>query len=426
MRKITLFFIAIFTLFSCESEYIYSDKDLGVNFGGTNVTQITSTGAQLSCVISNNANALDQAGFCVDKEKEPMLSTAEKKYELSGVNSASSESATIGCSVTSLEPATQYYVRPYVKIGSDVNYGQTVSFRTLSKSGANELIKLPIVFHIIYRDRTDPKQFVLTPTIKTIVDKCNGMLRNTYPNAKGIDTNIEIELAQYDNKGLLMTEPGIDRIESTEVEYNTKYFAENRKESLVEMWDPSSYINVWIFAFPDNNVVGQSYIAYTTNNNSLSGLIDGDYYFDHKPTYAHGVYMSNKFINNITVFSQSLTHEIGHYLGLFHVFESNSSGTCDIANDYCDDTNTYIRSLYEKNMGAIVGEELYRRKDCITSETYEATNYMDYDYCRFITFTPNQIARMRHVLKNSPLVPGASPSARSTKTEHPVPKARLM
>lgn len=429
MKKIRLSILIctiISTLFSCETEGLYDEKELNIGFSGTNISQISSTSVQLSCNISNNMQTLKSSGFCIDQTKDPIFSKALKKYELTGANNPSTEPINIGCSVSSLEPATQYYARPYAIIDSNVTYGQTVAFKTLSENNDSEVKKLPIVFHIIYQDKSNPRQFISTSSIKSITDKCNAMLRNTYTNATGIDTKIELTLAQYDNNGLLMAEPGINRVSSSTSEYDPEYFASGRKESINEMWDPSNYINIWIFTFPKDNIVGQSYIAYCSEDHQLAGLNKGDRYFYTLPTYAHGVYMSNKFISNISVFSQSLTHEIGHYLGLLHVFEAKDDKTCDAINDYCDDTNTYVRSLYESSILSIVPQSLYFRIDCTTSKIYEATNYMDYDYCRFTTFTPNQISRMHHVLKYSPLVPGAATPRSVTKTHYPEPKARLM
>ncbi|MEG1634129.1 MAG: M43 family zinc metalloprotease [Rikenellaceae bacterium] len=415
--------ICTILIYSCDTKTAVKESSINIDFSGVAITEITDASAQLSCNIKNNMQSLTSAGFCIGKNKDINYSNAPQKIEVTGAKIASSEPINIGCTVSSLEPSTQYFAKPYALIGTDVTYGQTISFRTLAVEHQGEVAvkKLPIVFHIIYENSSNPSQYISTSTIMNIVDRCNGMLRNTTDGAKGIDTKIELTLAQYDNNGVMMKEPGIDKIKSDKAEYDPDFFANYRKESISEMWDLSKYINIWIFAIPKDNIVGQSYLAYCTDSHPLGGLHKGDTYLYNTPTYAHGIYMSNKFIKNLTVFSQSLTHEIGHYLGLLHVFETKNENNCDVANDYCDDTNTYIRKEYEQTM--IRGS--YYRNDCLKSIRYEANNYMDYDYCFFTTFTPDQIARMQYVLRYSPLVPGA-PQPKPTKAVYEKPKARLM
>jgi len=87
---------------------------------------------------------------------------------------------------------------------------------------------------------------------------------------------------------------------------------------------------------------------------------------------------------------RTLTHEIGHFLGLLHTF-----GSCDKYTDYCEDT--------PPAGSATSGCPTVRPIACDGSAVM-IENYMDYsnDVCMH-AFTSDQITRMRTVLENSPL-----------------------
>ena len=102
--------------------------------------------------------------------------------------------------------------------------------------------------------------------------------------------------------------------------------------------------------------------------------------------------------------SQSLAHELGHYLGLFHAFSKDSK----VETDYCADTPDYNRAAYEQWLNTIpsfILTEAYQRNSR-NGNTFTSTNTMDYFYGWLNLFTDDQRTRVRHVLEYSPLVPG--------------------
>ena len=127
-------------------------------------------------------------------------------------------------------------------------------------------------------------------------------------------------------------------------------------------------------------------------------------------------------INSVfSAFAQKiiLAHELGHYLGLHHVFAETDNGTCEDT-DYCKDTPSYNRSEYEQWLNNLDKQNKYQLKDlakrysCEKGE-YEAHNIMDYAYCFYNEITLEQRKRIRHILNYSPLIPGPKESRIDTR-----------
>jgi len=100
-----------------------------------------------------------------------------------------------------------------------------------------------------------------------------------------------------------------------------------------------------------------------------------------------------------------MVHDLGHYLGLHHVFAEDN---CDSETDYCDDTPSYNRKEYEtwlSQNSELTIQEKYQRKGCDGME-FTSYNTMDYTYSYMDNFTADQFLRVRHVLEYSPLIPG--------------------
>ncbi len=313
--------------------------------------------------------------------------------------------------------------------------------------------QLPVIFHVLYQDKTDESQYISATRLKTLLTYINNMYKGgVYGESE--DCKLQFVLAEYDEDGEKLSTPGveyvyysgeypIDEIEFMYSEDNVKY-----------IWDPNEYINVMLYNFKQTDdeevVLGVSHMPYTVSgSNALEGLTTTSGTYIRKsqlgyplcssinsiyagPMEGGGYYQSSRYQNpnssSYTLISSdivvTMSHELGHYLGLFHAFtdsEDDDDGGSIIAaadscadTDYCEDTPSYNRSDYVNYLSSYLNSltssdldvyTLLRRQSCEGEEYYSA-NIMDYAYTLGYKISSDQKARIRNVLMYSPLIPG--------------------
>lgn len=288
--------------------------------------------------------------------------------------------------------------------------------------------KLPVVFHIIYdQDHdtpTDTVQNIKAETIAALVKGCNALYRQSNNST---DMGLELVPVTEDPDGNVLQEEGIDRVLRTNSAYRNAddFLASSNTQDAELMWNPNQYVNVYVFTCTDNSLLGVSHLALTSNQNGLAGLERGQAYYTQIPNFPWGIVLNNTHIYEEDAYT-TLAHELGHYLGLFHAFSENG---CD-ETDYCDDTQNYDRTAYTEWLSTQsdpANPELYQRTDCETGVSFTSDNIMDYDYSHLNRFTPDQYLRVRHVLENSPLIPGPKNiSVTKSMTATDLPVIRIM
>lgn len=262
--------------------------------------------------------------------------------------------------------------------------------------------ELPIIFHVIYEQgkENDSIQNVKSEVLHQLVDRANNLYRNGH---NSVNMNLKLVLATETPAGGTLPVPGVERIQNSILSYYNadNFLAQERPEFTALMWDPNKYINVYIFTCTQKDLLGVSHMALTPRQNSLEGLQANNYYYTQLPKVPWGIVLNNTFINEERAYT-TLAHELGHYLGLLHVFGEKD---CE-ETDYCDDTPSYNRKEYIANLKKEMQEqELYNRTGC-DGIPFISHNIMDYDFSHLNQFTLDQYKRVRHVLENSPLIPG--------------------
>lgn len=273
--------------------------------------------------------------------------------------------------------------------------------KKLQKSSkiAGIVITIPVVVHVIHGGEaigtapniTDLQVQSQITVLNQDFRKMTGTPGGTSTNPDAADVEIEFVLAKQDPNGNPTN--GIDRVNMCQPSWSTDEIESTVKPAT--FWDPSQYLNMWTVNFSRSDLLGY---AQSPDNSGLSGIstIGGDANTD-------GVVSGYKYFGSITqndgsfildtTFNKgrTMTHEVGHWLGLIHIWGDSNCGE-----DYCADTPVH----HKENYGCPSPIPL----SCDTPPVNEMIqNYMDYtdDACMNI-FTEDQKIRMVTVMNNSP------------------------
>lgn len=214
-------------------------------------------------------------------------------------------------------------------------------------SRSKETITIPIVVHVIYRQShsnlgigTNISNAQIEDQIRILNEdfsKTNNEFpnppRNTFVNYAD-NPNIKFCLATTDPDGNATN--GITRTMSTKNSFNYNTESNDMKRDNTggkDGWNPSKYLNIWVcdIASSGNSIVlGYAYLPGLQSWNAWKDGLVVD--FQHFGTIGSASSSSD---------GRTPTHEIGHYLGLYHTFCEASGGGC------CDNDNTWGSNVYD-------------------------------------------------------------------------------
>lgn len=279
---------------------------------------------------------------------------------------------------------------------------------------------LPVVFHVMYHNKSDKKQNPDKSQFTKILDAVNKLYA-----ADNMNMHIVFEMAKYNDEGEELEEPGIIRKKVDFKEYDPHEFLKD-EDYAEDVQNLKKYINIFVFRFAqassDATTLGLTTLPIVPTAYPLEYLVDTDTANEYAYlTTPYGVCINNEAIDewqdektvNPKYIVATVAHEIGHYIGLLHTF---SEIECE-EDDGCEDTpisdyNNYIEYITDyiaKQQAAgkkITIEEVAKRTDCITGKEFIADNILDYAYTIGDVFTADQKKRTRHVLKYGALTPG--------------------
>lgn len=289
-----------------------------------------------------------------------------------------------------------------------------------NKSQNGTVITIPVVVHVIHSGQNvgvapniSDTQVMSQLTVMTndFRKKINTPGYNT--NAVGADTEIEFVLAKVDPNGNPTN--GIDRVNlcrdywarGGEQYGYTDYINGTVKPKTI--WDPTKYMNMWSVDFADNGLLG--YAQFPSNSGlqgigANGGLATTDGVVAGYSTFGSMDYNDGTFIMQAGYDrGRTMTHEVGHFLGLRHIW-----GDANCGNDYCADTPQAHTANYVCNASIV---------SCDNPSVFEMVqNYMDYtnDTCMNI-YTNDQKTRIRTVMDNSP----RRLELKASTTDQPIP-----
>ena len=261
------------------------------------------------------------------------------------------------------------------------------------------LYKIPVIVHVVHNgEEVGTGANISEAQVQSQIAVLNEDFRkeegSNGDNTEGVDTQIEFYLATVDPEGNALAEPGIHRFNGGLPIWPTG-FATTVDSQLkpATIWDPTRYFNIWTVNF--GGFVGRSLLGYAQfpSDSGLPGLEE-----DEGSPETDGVVIGYKYfgsaekgsfpdLNQTYNLGRTCTHEVGHWLGLRHIW---GDGGC-LVDDFCEDTP----SSDEPNYSCLL------HTSCGSVDMIE--NYMDYtdDQCMNM-FTQDQKDRMMQVLLNSP------------------------
>ncbi len=258
--------------------------------------------------------------------------------------------------------------------------------------------QIPVVVHIVHNGEavgtgSNISEAQILSQIEVLnkdYNRQNADATNTPAEFLPVAGSLEIEfvMAKRDPSGLPTN--GINRVQGSRTSWSLSNDAELKSLSF---WPSEDYMNIWVTTLNGNDI-GYAQFPVST----LPGL----------ESYQNGVAERDGAVLDYRVFGTSdagtfelfedydkgrtVTHEIGHFLGLRHIWGdvSGCSGT-----DYVDDTPNQSTQTF--------GCPAHPRLSCSSNDMFQ--NYMDWtdDACMNL-FTNGQVNRMQFIL-DDPSVP---------------------
>ena len=356
MKKITFSLKALILTFALGS---------GIGFAQTKNQVPTAFGKRISASKINPENGLIT---CVTDEYEEFLQEQNPKRKT---------------------PAEfEAWLQPLVE-----NYK---SMQSVS-SESNGIITIPVVVHVIHSGQpvgTAPN--ITDAQVQSQITVLNNDFRrlagtpgfNTNP--VGADIQVQFALAKVDPNGNPTN--GIEHINLCESSWSLAGINNIVKPQTI--WDPTQYLNMWSVNLSGTAIMGYAQFPSASglpglNNNEGGAATDGvvgDYNTFGSSDYNDGTFILRPGYDK----GRAMTHEIGHWLGLKHIW---GDGGCSV-DDFCADTP----NAAAPNFGCAIGID-----SCPTDPGLDMVqNYMDYSTGTCMnTFTADQKARIITVLNNA-------------------------
>jgi Pregnancy-associated plasma protein-A len=243
----------------------------------------------------------------------------------------------------------------------------------------SKLITIPVVVHVVYKTEAEN---ISDAQVQSQIDSLNKDYRAKNNDRKKvpsvwkslvIDPNIEFRLATKDAKGKKTS--GITRTATKATSFGPNDTVKAKKTGGVDPWPTDRYLNIWVCA--------------------LSGGLLGYAQFPGGPSKTDGVVILNTAFGTTGIAKapfnkgRTATHEIGHYLGLRHIWGDRNDCSGD---DFVADTPRAREANY--------GKPKFPQITCNNGPNGDMfVNYMDYvDDAAMCMFTAGQVARMNATL----------------------------
>ncbi len=273
-------------------------------------------------------------------------------------------------------------------------------FKSLSptSSAIGTFYSIPVVVHVIYNPNVPAEKL----TFKQVEDQIKILSQdyqmqnltevNNFPSSfpvanKPVNCGISFCLAKQDPEGKPTN--GIEYRANNIIFTNTFDVKEYDRGGLGS-WDVNKYLNIWVCHLNKKLKIG-----------NIEYIVDGEGTFPNMqniPKFHDGVVVDHgsfglKFFNNTRGLGRTTTHEVGHWLNLFHPWGSGNNLNCT-ASDEVDDTPPQKQNTFGCPSTQTLTDPCSPNEPGILYMNF--MNYSD-DNCRYM-FTNGQSIRMRTTL----------------------------
>jgi hypothetical protein len=311
-----------------------------------------------------------------------------------------------------------YEIHKQNRINSDSDYStkrslieQQISNHAVNSSvRSSEIYRIPVVIHVIYNNETQNLTDDKILEQLDILNKDFGRLNEDTMNTRteflpvAASTGIEFYLAQWDPQGNPTF--GITRTQTNQASFFNLQFDLNRMKSAstggVDAWDVNQYLNIWIcnLAIPIINTPFILGFATPPEGapNWPSGSAAEEANYDGVVLHYEVVGENPNATGALASVNRgrTATHEVGHYLGLRHIWgDAQGQDGCEV-DDGIEDTPNCAEAQQQTCD--------FNSNSCVDSANDfpdQIENYMDYsDENCMNMFTIQQTNAMRFVIEN--------------------------
>lgn len=237
---------------------------------------------------------------------------------------------------------------------------------------------IPVVFHVLHQygvenisDAQINDQIAIFNRDFNRQNTDTNVVITPFKNLIG-DVHFAFQLAKKDPNGNCTN--GINRY----YDANTASWTGNPGDYLYT-WDSQRYLNIYVVRSIESGAAGYAYYPGSLNpSDDMDAILILSNYVGSIGTSSVGK-------------SRALTHEVGHWFNLQHVWGNTNNPGVACGNDQVNDTPV------TKGFTSCPAQA---NSDVCTAGIYENyQNYMDYSYCS-VMFTPGQATRMTNAINN--------------------------